>query len=78
MADQSRRFDVHQIRFHVFDNSLSYTGRQQIYDRCVNFRRRRERPALLSILRDNFRDLIGQLFLNSPVHFCGQLRALGN
>jgi hypothetical protein len=40
MADQSGRFDLHQIRFHVFDNSLSHIARQQIYDRRVNFRRR--------------------------------------
>ena len=78
MADQSGRFDLHQIRFHVFDNSLSNTGRQQIYDRRVDFRRRRKRPAVVSILRDNFRDLVGQLFLNPPVGFRGQLRALGN
>ena len=78
MADQSGRFDLHQIRFHVFDNSLSNTGRQQIYDRRVDFRRRRKRPAVVSILRDNFRDLIGQLSLNPPVCFRGQLRALGN
>ena len=78
MADQSGRLDFHQIRFHVFDNSLSHTGRQQIYDRCVDFRRCRERPAVLSILRDNLRDLVGQLFLNPPVPFRGQLRALGN
>jgi hypothetical protein len=78
MVDQSGRFDLHQIRFHVFDNSLSHTGRQQIYDRRVDFRRRRKRPAVLSILRDNFRDLVGQLFLNPPVRFRGQLRALGS
>ena len=40
MADQSRRFDLHQIRFDVFDNSLSHIARQQIYDRRVDFRRR--------------------------------------
>jgi hypothetical protein len=78
MVDQFGRLDLHQIRFHVFDNSLSRNGRQQIYDRRVDFRRRRKRPAVLSILRDNFRDLVGQLFLNPPVRFRGQLRALGS
>jgi len=40
MADQSGRFDLDQIRFQVFDNSLSHIARQQIYDRRVDFRRR--------------------------------------
>ena len=40
MTDQSGRLDLDQIRFHVFDNSLSHIARQQIYDRRVNFRRR--------------------------------------
>ena len=69
MADQSGRFDLDQIRFQVFDNSLSHIARQQIYDRRVDFRRRCQMTAVLSILRNNFRDLVGQLFLNSPVHF---------
>jgi hypothetical protein len=42
MADQSGRFDLHQIRFHVFDNSLLHICRQQIYDCRVDFRRRRK------------------------------------
>ena len=78
MANQACSFHFHQIRFHVFDNALSHNGRQQLYDRRVDFRRRRKRPAVLSILRDNFPDLVGQLFLNSPVRFRRQLRALGN
>ena len=40
MADQSGWFDLHQIRFHMFDNSLLHIARQQIYDRRVDFRRR--------------------------------------
>jgi len=78
MADQAGRFDFYQVRFHVFDYSLSHVPRQQIYDRCVDFRRCCKRPAVLSVLRNNFRDLVGQLFLNSPVRFRGQLSALTN
>lgn len=78
MVVQSGRFYLYQIRFHMFHNPLSYTGRQQIYDRRVDFGRCREGPAIFSVLRHNFRDLVGQLFLNPAVHFRGQLRALGS
>jgi len=78
MADQPGRFDLYQIRFYMFDNSLSHIARQQIYDRRMNFRRRCKRPAVLSILRNNFCDLVGQLFLNSSIRFRGQVCALSN
>ena len=40
MVYQSGWFDLYQIRFHMFDNSLLHIARQQIYDRRVDFRRR--------------------------------------
>jgi len=77
MSHQPDGFDLHQVRFHVFHNSLSYIYREQIYDRGVDFCGRRKRPAILSIFRDNFRDLAGQFFLDPPVRFRGQLCTLG-
>jgi len=44
----------------------------------MDLRRRGKRPAVLSILRNNFHDLVRQLFLNAPVCLGGQLRPLGN
>src|SRR5215831_7457791 len=78
MVDQFCRVHLHQIRLHVLDDSLPHSGRQETYDCRMYFRGRGERPTVLSVLRNNFRDLIGQLFLNSPVHFGEQLRTLGD
>ena len=50
----------------------------KIDDRCVNFRRRGERPAFLPVARDNLRDFIRQLLMNAAVGFSFELRPLGD
>jgi len=62
----------------MFDDSVAHSDRQKIDNRPVNFGRRGKRPAFLSIERNNFCNLIGELFVNAAVHFCCQLRPLGN
>src|SRR5436305_9975489 len=64
-----RRFDFDQIRFHVFDNSITNAGRQKIDNGGMDFRRRREGPAFLAAVVNNFGDLIGQLFVNPAIGF---------
>src|SRR4029450_8679084 len=72
------RFHFYQIRFHMFDDPVAHRGREKIDYRSMNFRRRGKRPSLLSIERYNFCNLIGELLMNAAVHFCCQLRPLGN
>src|SRR5262249_17059555 len=43
-----------------------------------HFCRRCERPSCFSIGRDNFCNLISELFVNAPVRFCCQLCTLGD
>src|SRR6266704_6737260 len=60
--NEFRRFHFYQIRFHVFDDAVAHRRRQEINDRRVNFSRRGKGPAFLSVARDNFCNLIGELF----------------
>src|SRR5690349_25074402 len=62
----------------MFDNSVAYCCRKKIDNCSVNFRRRSERPAFLSIEWNNFGNLIGKLLMNAAVRFGCQLRPLGN
>ena len=60
----------------MFDDPVAHCRGQKIDDRRVNFRWRGERPAFLPIARDNFDDLIGQLFMNAAIGFGCKLRPL--
>src|SRR4029450_3588717 len=62
----------------MFDDSVAHGRRQKLDDCRMNFSRGGERPSLFSIERNNFGNLIGKLFMNAAVHFCCQLRPLGN
>src|SRR6266540_3302538 len=62
----------------MFDDSVAHWRRQKIDNRPVNFSRRGKRPSLLSIERNNFCNLIGELLMNAAVHLCCQLRTLRN
>ena len=75
---QFRRFHFYQIRFHVFDDPIVYGGRQKINDRRMNLSGRGKGPAFLSILRNDFCNLLGELFLNAAIGLCCQLCPLGN
>src|SRR5881296_1871280 len=76
--NEFRRFHFYQIRFHMFDDSVADSRRQKLDDRRMNFSRRGERPSLLSIERNNFCNLVGELLMDAAVHFCRQLRPFGN
>src|SRR5438046_9961162 len=62
----------------MFYDSVAHLRRQKIDNRPVNFGRRGKRPAFLSIGGNNFRNLIGELFMNATVHFCCQSRPFSN
>jgi hypothetical protein len=78
MTGQSRRFDFHQIRFYMFDDSFSDSRREKINDSRMHLRRRCERPRFISILRNNFRDLVGEFLVNASVHLRCQLGAFAD
>src|SRR4029450_10153833 len=71
-----RRLSFYEIGFHVLDDPVAHSRGQKIDDRRVNFRWRGERPAFLPVARDNFHDLIGELFMNAAVGFSFELRPL--
>jgi hypothetical protein len=77
MRRQLRRFRFDEIGFYMLDNSVAHSRRQQTDDGGVNFRRRGKRPAFISILRDDFYYLVGQFFLDTPIHFRCQMCSLG-
>ena len=62
----------------MFNDPVAHCRGQQIDNRRVNFRWCGERPAFLPIARDNFCDLIGQLFLNPAMSLCFHLGSLCN
>ncbi len=70
MSGQFRRLSFDEIGLHVLNDPVAHCGRQEIDNRCVNFRWRGERPAFLSVARDNFYDLVGQLLLNPTMSLC--------
>ena len=60
----------------MFDDPVAHCRGQQIDNRRVNFRWRGKRPAFLSIERNNFYNLIGELFMNAAIGFGCKLRPL--
>ncbi len=62
----------------MLDNPVTHSRRQKIDNGGVNFRRRRKRPAFLSIEGNNFHNLIGEFLLDAPVGFCFELSPLRN
>ena len=61
----------------MFDDSVAYRCRKKIDNGAMNFRRRSKGPAL-SIARNNFGYLIGELLMNAAVGLCCQLRSFGD
>jgi hypothetical protein len=78
MRRQFCRFCLDEIGFYVLDNPVAHSRRQKTDNRSVNRRRRGERPAFLSVARDNFHNLIGKFFMNAAVGFSFKLRSLCN
>ncbi len=76
MRRQFRGLRFDQIGFHVLDDPVAHSRGQQIDDRPVNFRRRSERPAFLPVARNNFHNLIGELFMNAAIGFRFELGPL--
>ena len=74
MSGQFRRLSFDEIGLHVLNDPVAHCGRQEIDNRCVNFRWRGERPAFDPIACYNLCNLIGKLFVNTSVGFGFQLR----
>ena len=62
----------------MFDDPIAHCRRQKLNNRGMNFSRRGKRPAFLSVARDDFRNLIGELFLNAAIGFHRDLRPFRN
>ena len=78
MSGQFRRLSFDEIGFHMLDDPIAHCNGQQIDNCGVNFRWRGKRPAFLSVARNNFDDLIGQLLLNPTMSLCFQLGSFRN
>src|SRR6266480_2971365 len=67
--NEFRRFHLYQIRFHMLDCPVAHRRGKKINNCGVNFSRRSKRPALLSVCRNDLRNLFGELFLNAAIGF---------
>src|SRR4051812_43989885 len=67
MSAQFRGLNFYEVGLHVLDDSISNFIRKQVNDRGMKFSRCGERPPLDSIAFGDLRDLVGQLFIDTPI-----------
>jgi len=69
MIRQLRWLYFHQIRLHVFDDPAAHPVGKKIDNRGMNFRSGGKRPAFATVAIDDFSNLVGQFFINTPFRF---------
>lgn len=74
MSGKFRGLYFYQIGFYMLYDPISHDGGEKIDNRGVNRCRRRKRPAGRAILLHNFRDVIGQLFVDPAIRLRFQVR----
>ena len=62
----------------MLDDPVAHCRGKKINNRGVNFSRRGKRPALLSVCRNDLRNLFGELFLNAAIGFRHKLSPFCN
>jgi len=73
MIRQFRRLYFHQIRFYVLNDPVTHAIGQKINNRGMNFRSGGKCPSFFATTVHDFRDLIGEFFVNSSPSLIFQL-----